>query len=95
MTEVLEIILYSLGAILLAVLIVLGIKLIKSVDRINVLLDDVEDKMKTVDKVFAVIDRITDSFASVSDRVVDGIARILGKLFSKKKKKIEEEEDDI
>ena len=94
--EVLPIILYVLGAVLLVALIVLTIKLIYSVERINVLLDGVERKMKTVDKIFGAVDNVADSFAALSDRVVDGIAGLINKLFSgrkKKKREIEEEED--
>jgi uncharacterized protein YoxC len=94
--DVLPIILYVLGAVLLVALIVLTIKLIYSVERINVLLDGVERKMKTVDKIFSAVDNVADSFAALSDRVVDGIAGLINKVFSgrkKKKREIEEEED--
>ena len=94
--DVLPIILYVLGAVLLVALIVLTIKLIYSVERINVLLDGVERKMKTVDIIFSAVDNVADSFAALSDRVVDGIAGLINKVFSgrkKKKREIEEEED--
>ena len=42
--EFFEIMLYVLGSILLVVLIVLGIKVIMSVDRVNSILDNVEKK---------------------------------------------------
>ena len=48
----LQFLLYVLGAILLGALIVLVIKLVYSVNRINSILDSVERKMKTVDKAF-------------------------------------------
>lgn len=91
--EVLEIILYLLGSILLGTLIVLSVKLIKSIDRINLLLDSVEQKMKTVDQVFGVIDKAADSFALLSDKLVDGLSGIISKLFTRKNKtkKIKEE----
>jgi len=93
--DVLPIILYVLGAVLLVALIVLTIKLIYSVERINVLLDGVERKMKTVDKIFGAVDNVADSFAALSDRVVDGIAGLINKVFSgRKKKRREIEEED-
>lgn len=85
--EFLEILVYVLGSILLLTLIILTVKLILSVDRINAILDDVEDKMKTVDEVFSVIDRITDSFSTISDRIVDSLASIVSKLFTTKKRR--------
>ncbi len=95
--EFLEILVYVLGSILLLTLIILTVKLILSVDRINAILDDVEDKMKTVDEVFSVIDRITDSFSTISDRIVDSLASIVSKLFTTKKrrKKIKEEMEEF
>ena len=92
--EVLPIILYVLGAVLLVALIVLTIKLIYSVERINVLLDGVERKMKTIDKIFGAVDNVTDSVAALSDRIVDGVASIISKVFGRKKKRKEIEEDD-
>ena len=95
--EFLQILLYVLGSILLMALIVLTIKLIMSIDRVNALLDDIEEKMKTVDEVFAVIDKVTDSFSMMSDRIVDGLASAISKLFTTKKrsKKIKEEMEEF
>ena len=68
-----------------------------SVDRVNAILDDVEDKMKTIDEVFAVIDKVTDSVSLMSDRIVDGLAGIVSKIFTtkKKSKKIREEMEEF
>ncbi len=94
----LQFLLYVLGAVLLGSLIILVIKLVYSVNRINSILDSVEKKMKTVDKAFGAVDKIVDSFSSATDKVVDGVASVINKIFSHKKKKnrikddIEEEE---
>ena len=93
--EVLEIILYLLGSILLVTLIVLSVKLIKSVDRVNLLLDSVEKKMKTVDQVFNVIDKVADSFAMFSDKVADVLSGLISKMFVKKRKKVEGKEKEL
>ncbi len=93
-----QFLLYVLGAVLLGALIVLVIKLVYSVNRINSILDSVDKKIKTFDKAFVAVDRVVDSFSQVSDKVVDGIANMINKVFSHKKKKnrikneIEEEE---
>ena len=91
--EVLPIVIYMLIAILLVVLIILGIKLIDTANKTNAVLDDIEQKSKTLDGLFGTVDRITDAFTIVSDKVIDGIAGLIGKAFSFKKKKKEEEED--
>ena len=92
--EVLPIIIYVLIAVLLVVLIILGIKLIDTANKTNAVLDDIEQKSKTLDGLFGTADRITDAFTIVSDKVIDGIAGLIGKAFSFKKKKKEEEEED-
>jgi len=81
-----QFLLYVLGTILLGALIVLVIKLVYSVNRINSILDNVERKMKTVDKAFGAVDKIVDSFSAVTDRVVDGVALGISKIFNHKKK---------
>ena len=86
-TSYLQFLLYVLGAVLLGALIILSIKLIYSINRVNAILDNVERKMKTVDKAFNAVDKIVDTFSSVTDKVVDGIANAIGKVFSHKKKK--------
>ena len=95
--EFLQILLYVLGSIFLVTLIVLTVKLIMSIDRVNAILDDVEDKMKTIDEVFSVVDKITDSVSLMSDRIVDGLAGIISKLFTtkKKSKQIKEEMEEF
>ena len=96
----LQFLLYVLGAVLLGALIILVIKLIYSVNRINMVLDSLENKIKTVDKAFGAVDRIIDSFSLATDKVVDGVANAIGKMFSNKKKKsnikdkVEKEEEE-
>ena len=86
-TSYLQFLLYILGAVLLGALIVLVVKLVYSVNRINSILDSVESKMKTVDKAFGAVDRLVDSFSSVTDKIVDGLANGISKVFNHKKKK--------
>ena len=92
-----QFLLYVLGSVLLGALIVLVIKLVYSVNRINSILDSVERKMKTVDKAFGAVDRLVDSFSAVTDKVVDGVALGISKIFNhkKKKNKVEKEKEEI
>ena len=89
----LQILLYVLGAGLLLALIILVVKLIYSVNRINFLLDNIERKMRTIDKAFTAVDKIVDTFSLASDRLVDGVTSIVSKMFRKKKNKKEREDD--
>lgn len=93
--DVLPVILYILGSILLVILIILGVKLINTMNKINIVVDDINRKSKSLDGLFSIIDVTTDKLALLSDRMVDGITFIIRKLFSHKKRKendIDEEE---
>lgn len=94
LNEVLPIILYILGSILLGILIVLGIKLINVMNKMEKVVDDINTKVSSLNGVFSIIDATTDRLALLSDRMVDGISLIIRKLFAKKKKKNKEKEND-
>lgn len=84
--EALSIILYVLGSTLLVVLIILGIKLIITVNKINAVVDDVNKKVGSLNGLFSMIDMTTDKLALLSDRMVDGITFLIKKLFKSKRK---------
>lgn len=94
LNEILPIILYILGSILLGILIVLGIKLINVMNKMEQVVDDINTKVSSLNGVFSIIDATTDRLALLSDRMVDGISLIIRKLFAKKKKKDKEKEND-
>ena len=91
--DVLPILLYTLGSILLVVLIILGIKLIQTVDRANAILDDIEEKSKSLIGLFSMVDNFSNAIAIVGDRVVDGIAGMVSSFFHKRKKRKMKEEE--
>lgn len=94
-STILPIIIYILGSILLIVLIILGIKLIKTVDKMDKVVDDVSEKVDSLNGLFSVVDFFSDIMADVSDKFVDGLVKVISKIFTKKKKvKIEEESED-
>ena len=85
MIDVLPIILYILGSILLIVLIILGIKLIVTMDKVNAIADDVQVKLKSLNGVFSIIDVTTDKLATITDKFVDGVTSLIRKIFMIKK----------
>lgn len=93
MMETLQVILYVLGAIALTVLIILGIKLIVTVNKINEVVDDINRKIKTLDGFFALVDYTTEKIELVSDKVV-GLASSIIKKISGNKKESEENIDE-
>lgn len=94
LNEVLPIILYLLGSILLGILIVLGIKLINVMNKMEKVVDDINTKVSSLNGVFSIIDATTDKLALLSDRMVDSISLIIRKLFAKKKKNNKERENN-
>ena len=90
--QLLLIILYLLGSILLVVLIILGIKLINTMNKIQTVVDDINKKVDSFDGLFSIIDNTTDKLALLSDKMVDGVTFLLKKIFKPRKRK---EEDDL
>lgn len=84
MMDVLTILLYILGSILLVVLIILGIKMIITMNKIEIVVDDINKKVKTLDGFFSVIDFTTDKLAMLSDKLVDSISSFIKRILKRK-----------
>ena len=74
-----------LGAFLLVFMIILCVKLIYTVDRTNLILNEHERKLKSINGVFNAIDTVTDAVTTVSDTFVAKAALMIEKIFRKKK----------
>ena len=79
--EIFPVILYFLGSILLISLIVLTIKVIKTVKKVDAVLNG----------VFDFVDNTTDALSIISDKLVGIVMSGISGLFSRRKKK---EDDD-
>jgi len=78
-------IVYLLCSVLLVCLIVFTIKLINILNRVNGILDDVDNKIAKLDKAFNLVDVVTDNMALISDKIVDALSGLIRKIFNKKK----------
>lgn len=85
MIDVLSIILYILGSILLIVLIILGIKLIITMNKISEITDDISTKLKSLNGFFSVIDFTTDKLATITDKFVETVTSLIRRIFRQKK----------
>lgn len=94
MLQIFPVILCLLGSVLLVVLIILGVKLIYTVNKTNEILDDAYNKTKSLNGFFNAIDSITDTLASINDSIVVNVTNVISKIFPKKKNKKKENEDD-
>ena len=88
----LQLLLYVLGSILLVVLIVLGVKLIITMNKIENIVDDINGKVKSLNGIFSVIDMTTDKLALLSDKTISFISDIIKKIFNKRKEIVKDGE---
>lgn len=90
-SELLPIILYTLLSILIIFIIVFVYKLIRTLDKTNEILDDVNGKVKKLDGLFEVIDKSADTINMITNRAVEVVIGAVSKLFKKKRKDEEDE----
>ncbi len=84
--EFLPIIIYILLIIILIIGIVLAIKCLITLDKVEKVVDNVNEKVKSLDGLFHIIDTTTDKIVLVADKVVEGITSLVVNLFQSKKK---------
>lgn len=77
--------LYVALIILVIIFIILGIRLIKTLKKVDGILDDVDEKMDKVNGVFDIIDKTTDIAVGISDKVVNKISKLIEGIFRRKK----------
>ena len=76
-SEVLPVILYILGAILLVALIVLTIKLTITIHKIDKVVDNITEKVTALDGVFSVVNAVSNKFTFITDKVVNIIYSLI------------------
>ncbi len=94
LSEVLPIILYLVGVVLLVILIIIGVKIIRIIDSIDDIVKDVDYKVQSLNGVFKIIDTTTDRLAVINDKIVDVITNFILKLFKKKYNNKKEEKEN-
>ena len=82
----LPVILYIVAIILLIVLTIVGLRVIKILDKVDRVLDNVEEKVNSFNGAFSVLTRAADGFANITDSVVFGVSSAVSKIFNKFKK---------
>lgn len=86
----LPIVIYLLLIVVLVILIILGVQSINAMKKVNKVVDDVNNKVESLNGLFNLIDYSADLLSSLSDKLVDGLSGIISKLFHRKKKKEED-----
>lgn len=64
--------------------VIICIKLLYTVDKLNTILTDLEKKMKSVNGLFSAIDAVTDTMSAISDTIVSKALVVIDKFFKKK-----------
>lgn len=85
--EFLPIIIYILLIIILLIGIVLAIKCLITLDKVEKVVDNVNEKVKALDGLFHIIDSTTDRIVLITDKVIEGITSLIASLFTSKKTK--------
>jgi len=93
--QILLSILLVLTCVLVVFLIVAAVKLIITTDKVNIILEDLQQKLKSVNGFFSCLDSITDAISLVGDVLIDRAIGIVDKLLARKKiKKRKDEENE-
>ena len=83
--------LYIAIIVLVIVLIVLVVRLIQVLNKTEILVEDVEKKVHSLDGIFSIIDKTTDSVNVVTDKIIGTLVGKIGHIFKKKNNKDEED----
>ena len=83
-TEVSPVILSILGAVLLTTLIILTIKLIFTVNKIDKLVDNISGKVTALDGFFNVVGIIDGKFNIIAEKIVEVVGLLINKIFKRK-----------
>lgn len=95
LVTILPIIIDILLIILLVIGIILLIKCIRIIDRARDLLQNVEDKVNSLNALFSVVEMFNSKIALLTDKVTSTIESFITKIFNRKNKDEYDEEDEL
>ena len=84
LNELLPILLYAAGFVLLVVLIMVSLKINTMLDKVDHIIDDVETKVNSFDHAITLFSKTADHVAEISNSFVFGLTSTFSKLFKKK-----------
>ena len=80
---------YTIITILLIIFIY---RLLKVTNMIKIMLDNIDSKIQSFNGIFEVINKFSNMFSSIGDKIIGFIDDVFNKLFRTKNKKIKEED---
>ena len=90
--ETLTMIIYVLLIMLISVAIAIGVRLIVTLHKVDELIDNINDKVHSLDRAFEIVDLFNDKISMVGDAFVGFLGGGLKRVFKERKKHKEEEE---
>ena len=82
--EVFSILFYILLIVLVILLIVLVIEGLKTISKLNLLLDDLKSKSERLDGVFDIVESTSGIMNGITDKITELIVGFISRLFSRK-----------
>ena len=80
--------------VLIVFLIIICIKIIKTMNKLETIVDDVDRKVQSLNGVFKIVDGVTDKLSALTEVISDSIILFFRGLFKRKKKNKKEEEEE-
>ena len=93
LNEYLPILTYISLCVLIVLLLVIAVKVIKAMNKVELIVNDVNEKVKSLNGIFSIVDTVTDKISALTEIVSDSIIIFVKNIFNRKKKKIESEEE--
>lgn len=92
LNEYLPVLIYILLCILIVLLIVICIKVIRTMNKVEMIVNNVDEKVKSLNGVFNIVDTVTDKLSALTEVISDSVIIFIKSIFKRKNKKIESEE---
>ena len=89
--QILPIVIYILLIGLLIIGIIIGIKLIITMNKVERIIDNVENKVNALNSVFSIIEVASGKISGVYERIIDIISSLIDRLFIGRGKRKEED----
>lgn len=91
---VLPLALYLVTIVLIVILIIIALRFLKIMDKVDEILENVEEKVNSFNGAFTVIKSAADGIASISDSFVYNVTSLISKVFGKFNKRNSYKEDE-
>lgn len=93
LTELMIIVLITLGCVLLITLTILCIKMMKTLKKANTLIEDITKKSEQLDTAFEMMEKSTNFVDRISDKIISLVMGAVGSIASKMRKEDKNEEE--